>query len=297
MNSLPMPSNLPSDINVELLLPYYPLGKFKVALKGLHKRNTYNDIIETEIIDDDIMHVGVGRNSIYNSLPEYVFHPIDRFDNIPAYQEKERYQEEIDKQEEEMRKAYLFFAPIDVLLLHLRSEIREKINPLGSEDLVMQQIIGDNITEEQRQNRFIKQIIPFLPCCKYIRGNRTLITFMLRKIFMEEGLSLKPKKTTRQYSDEEPRYENRLDMTLGECYVGNTFSESVSYYDIYYWSDEECTDLFLKFIDEVELLRLFIKDFFFSVEEDVVFDIHHDEPPLRLADEVFYNYLNYNTNI
>ena len=85
-----MPSNLPSDINVELLLPYYPLGKFKVALKGLHKRNTYNDIIETEIIDDDIMHVGVGRNSIYNSLPEYVFHPSDRFDNIPAYQEKER---------------------------------------------------------------------------------------------------------------------------------------------------------------------------------------------------------------
>lgn len=297
MNSLPMPSKLPSDINVELLLPYYPTGKFKVALKGLHKRNTYNDIINTEIIDDDIMHVDVGRNSIYNSLPEYVFHPIDRFDNIPAYQEKERYQEEIDKQEEEMRKAYLFFAPIDVLLLHLRSEVREKINPLGSEDLVMQQIIGDNITEEQRQNRFIKQVIPFLPSCKYIRGNRTLITFMLRKIFMEEGLSLKPRKSTRQFTDEDPRYENRLDMTLGECYVGNTFSESVGYYDIYYWSDEECTDLFLKFIDEVEMLRLFIKDFFLSVEEDIVFDIHHDEPPLRLADEVFYNYLNYNTNI
>ena len=45
------------------------------------------------------------------------------------------------------------------------------------------------------------------------------------------------------------------------------------------------------------LCFIFIKDFFFSVEEDVVFDIHHDEPPLRLADEVFYNYLNYNTNI
>ena len=297
MNSLPMPSNLPSDINVELLLPYYPLGKFKVALKGLHKRNTYNDIIETEIIDDDIMHVGVGRNSIYNSLPEYVFHPIDRFDNIPAYQEKERYQEEIDKQEEEMRKAYLFFAPIDVLLLHLRSEVREKINPLGSEDLVMQQIIGDNITEEQRQNRFIKQIIPFLPCCKYIRGNRTLITFMLRKIFMEEGLSLKPKNTTCRFTDEEPRYENSLDMTLGESYVGNTFDETVSNYEVYYWSDDECTEDFLKVIDEIEQLRLFVKDFFLSVEEDLVFDIHHDEPPLRLSDEVFYNYLNYNTNI
>ena len=292
-----MPSNLPADINVELLMPYYPTGKFKVELKGLHKRNTYNDIIDTEIVDDDIMHVTVGRNSIYNSLPEYIFHPIDRFDNIPAYQEKERYQEEIDKQEEEIRKAYLFFAPIDVLLLRLRSRVREKLNPLGSENLVMQQILGDNITSEQRENRFIRQVIPFLPSCKYIRGNRTLITLMLRKVFMEEGLSMTPKRSTRQFTDEEPRYENRLDMTLGECYVGNTFSESVSYYDVYYWSDEECTDQFMKFIDEVDMLRLFIKDFFLSVEEDLVFDIHHDEPPLRLADEVFYNYLNFNTNI
>ena len=47
-----MPSKLPTDSNVELLLPYYPTGKFKVALKGLHKRNTYNDIIDTEIVDD-----------------------------------------------------------------------------------------------------------------------------------------------------------------------------------------------------------------------------------------------------
>lgn len=292
-----MPSKLPTDINVELLLPYYPTGKLKVELKGLHKRNTYNDVIDTEIVDDDVMHVTVGRNSIYNSLPEYIFHPIDRFDNIPEYEAKERYQEEIDKQEEEIRKAYLFFAPIDVLLLRLRSQVRETIRPLGSEDLVMQQIIGDSITDEQRQNRFIKQLIPFLPSCKYIRGNRTLITFMLRKIFMEEGLCMKQKKETRQFTDEKPRYENKLDMTLGDCYVGNTYSETISYYDIFYWSDDECNEAFLKFLDEVEMLRLFIKDFFLSIEEDIAFDIQHDEPPLRLADDVFFNYLNYNTNI
>jgi hypothetical protein len=45
------------------------------------------------------------------------------------------------------------------------------------------------------------------------------------------------------------------------------------------------------------MLRLFIKDFFLSIEEDIAFDIQHDEPPLRLADDVFFNYLNYNTNI
>ena len=53
----------------------------------------------------------------------------------------------------------------------------------------------------------------------------------------------------------------------------------------------------VQLLDEVEVLRLFIKDFFIAIEEDIVFNICQDEPPLRLSDDVFYNYLNYNTNI
>ena len=291
-----MLTNLPADINVELLLSYFPEGQLKVALQGLHKRNTYNDIIETEEIDN-CLHIKVGRNSIYNSLPEYIFHPIDRFDNLPAYEEKERFDEQLEKQEEEIKNAYLFFAPIDVLLMKLHADVRAKIEPLTVGNVVMQQIIGDNLTEEQKQNRFIKQMIPFLPNCKLIRGNSTLIALMLRKVFMEEGLKVRPKKEVRQFTDENPRYKDRLDMTLGLGYVGNTYSETINCYEVNYWSDEECNKDFLQLIDEIEMLRLFIKDYFLSVEEDIVFDIHNDEPPLRLNDEVFYNYLNYNTNI
>ena len=292
-----LPQMLPSDINVETLLSYYPIGQCKVTLKGLHKRNTYNDVIETEEMPDGTMHITVGRNSIYNALPEYMFHPIDRFDNLPKYEEKERFEEELQKQEEEKKNAYLFFAPIDVLLLKLRSDVRTILEPLANEDIVMQQIIGDRLTESQRANRFIRQAIPFLPTCKYIRGNRTLLTFLLRKIFMEEGLFIKKEQPTELFTDEAPRYEESLDMTLGESYVGNSYYETISKYRIFYWSDEVCGKDFLQFIDDVEQLRLFIKDYFLALEEDLLFDISHDEPPLRLSDEVFYNYLNYNTNI
>ena len=291
-----MPSNLPNDVNIELLMKYYPQGKLRVELQGLHKRNTYNDIIETEE-RDDVLEVKVGRNSIYNTLPEYMFHPIDRFDNLPAYEEKQHFDEQLEQQEEEIRNAYLFFAPIDVLLLKLRADVREKLEPLASENVVMQGIIGDKLTEEQQQNRFIRQLIPFLPNCKLIRGNNTLITLMLRKVFMEEGLNIKRKEEKRTFTDEEPRYENTVDMMLGDGYVGCTYSETVTYYEIYYWSDAECTKDFLTLIDEVEMLRQFVKDWFLGIEEDLKFDIQHDEPPLRLNDNVFYNYLNYNTNI
>lgn len=292
-----MLTNLPADINVELLLSYFPMGKFKVALKGLHKRNTYNDIIDMEEMDDDEVHISVGRNSLYNALPEYIFHPIDRFDNLPTYEERKHFQDEIDKQEEEIRKAYLFFAPIDVLLLKLHTDVRDSLTPLAEENIVLQQILGDSLTDEQRNNRFIRQLIPLLPSCKYIRGNRTLITLMLRKVFMEEGLAMRPKAIKHQFTDDNPYYENSLDMTLGDSYIGNTFSEMVSSYEVYYWSDDECTSEFLSVIDDIEMLRLFVKDYFIAIEEDLVFDIHHDEPPLRLNDEVFLNYLNFNTNI
>ncbi|MCR4915207.1 MAG: hypothetical protein K6A96_05595 [Prevotella sp.] len=292
-----LPQMLPPDINVEVLLPYYPAGTCKVSFNGLHKRNTYGDIFDSELMSSGALHLVVGRNSIYNSLPEYMFHPIDRFDNLPKYEEKERFREQIDMQEEEIKNAYLFFAPIDVLLLRLRTDTHSKIEPFAKADIVLQQIIGDTLTPEQQSNRFIRQIIPFLPNCKNIRGNRTLITLMLRKVFMDEGMRLEVSRKTDTFTDPSPRYENQLDMELGACYVGNTYDDSFMSYDIYYWSDDIADEHFLELIDEVEMLRGFLKDYFLSIEEDLVFNISHDDPPLRLSDEVFYNYLNYNTNI
>lgn len=291
------PQLLPTDLNAELLLAYLPEGVCKVALRGLHKRNTYRDIIRTDSLNDESFLLTVGRNSIYNSLPEYMFHPIDRFDNLPKYEEKERFAQQVDEQKEEMDNAFRFFAPIDILLMWLRTQVRVSAEKFATEDVVMQEILGDRLTEDQRSNRFVRQLLPYLPHCKRIRGNKTLLTILLRKLFMNEGISIRVSRRLETLTDEEPRYENQLDMVLGECYVGNTYDDTVTSYDISYWPDDECNENFLKFIDEVEVLRQFIQDWFLSVEEVLRFHIVSDEQPLRLNDDVVYNYLNYNTNI
>ena len=291
------PQLLPGDLNAELLLAYLRRGVCKVALRGLHKRNTYRDIIRTDSLNDESFLLTVGRNSIYNSLPEYMFHPIDRFDNLPKYEEKERFAQQVDQQKEEIENAFRFFAPIDILLIWLRTQVRTKVEKFAEEDVVMQQILGDRLTEEQRENRFIRQLLPYLPHCKRIRGNKTLLTILLRKVLMSEGMTISVGHEQQWLADGEPRYENQLDMTLGESYVGNEYDETVTTYDISYWSDEACDADFLKFVDELEVLRQFIQDYFLSVEEVLRFNIVHDGQPLRLNDDVEYNYLNYNTNI
>lgn len=291
------PQLLPGDINAELLLSYYQKGKCKVCLKGLHKRNTYQDIIEMTSYDDNSFLLTIGRNSIYNALPEYMFHPIDRFDNLPKYEEKERFEEQLDQQQEEIENAYRFFTPIDTLLIWLRTEVRQRLEIYATEDVIMQQIIGDRLTDEQRSNRFIRQILPFLPQCRNIRGNKTLLTLLLRKVFMEEGLAIDTCRQEVTLTDDKPRYQESVDMNLGDGYVGNTFNDAITTYTIYYWSDDECGAQFLQFVREVEELRLFLMDYFLAVDEVLHFNISHDEPPLRLGDEIFYNYLNYNTNL
>lgn len=297
MISAMLPKNIPQDINIELLLSYFPEGSCKVSLVGLHKRNVYNDLIDLEENPDGTLLLNIGRHGLYDALPEFMFHPIDRFDNLPKLEEKERFAEEYEAQEQEKENAHKFFAPIDLMLLRLRMGTRERLKVYTESDKIMTDILGDRITEEQRQNRFIRQVIPFLPSCKNIRGNRILISLMLRKIFMEEGISIRVQDKKHEFHDPNPRYEEHLPAGLDAFYVGNRYDEQVLTYIIQFWSEEECNTHFLQFIDEVEMLRLFIQDYFMSVDEILHFEIVKDEEPLRLSDETKLNYLNYNTNV
>ncbi|MBR4238101.1 MAG: hypothetical protein IKQ03_01585 [Prevotella sp.] len=293
----PIPDDFPSDINAEVFLGCFPRGTCRVAFQGLHKRNSYNDIVELEPIDEDHFKMYIGRQSLYNSLPEYMFHPIDRFDNLPQYEEKERFEEELYAQQEEVENAFRFFAPIDILLLQQRMHAREELEPFARENIVMQQIIGDDLTKAQRRNRFIKRFVKFMPQFKYIRGNKTLLTLLLRKVFFDEGLRVRVTHEMLHLHDDVPRYADRLDMDLGDGYVGNEWDELITVYQLHYWSEDECGGKFLDFLDEVEELRIFIQDYLLAVGEELRFDITQDEKPLRLGDELFYNYLGYNTNI
>lgn len=291
-----VPENVPQDINAEVFLGFFPQGTFRVKFCGLHKRNAYNDILEIEKEQEKFL-LHLGRNSLYNSLPEFLFHSIDRFDNIPEKEKKQRFSEEYAKQEKEKEQAYKFFSPIDTLLFQLRLEVRERLNKYVESNTVIQDILLDKLTAEQRENRFIKRTTPYISSCKTIRGNRTLITLLLRKVLAEEGLKINVKSKQTEFTDEEPRYGNSEGCEIGDVYVGNTYSESVITYSISYWSDEDCNEDFIPLVNDLEVFRQFVQDYFISVDSILVFDVSKDTSPLRISDTTLYNYLNYNTNI
>lgn len=292
-----LPKNIPDDINIELLLSLFPEGQCKVSFTGTHKRNSYNDFMGMEELPNGSFLLNVGRASLYNALPEMLFHPIDRFDNLSSSDDKEEFETEYDAQELEKEHAHKFFAPFDLMLLQLRLMVREKLDVYAKSDKIMIDILGDRITEAQKQNRFIRKALQFLPFCNSIRGNKTYLTLMLRKILMEEGLTIDIVNQKHWFTDDQSRYNIQLDSDADSLYLGETYDEQAVTYNIHYWSENDCNENFLQFLEEMDIFRKFIQDYYLAVDEILKFDISCDQEPLHLSDETTYNYMNYNMNI
>lgn len=290
-----IPHLIPEDISAETLLRFFP-GEYQLAFGGTHNRGAYFDMSGFETHDEKVT-LFVARSSLYNALPEYMFHPIDRFDNIPEKDKVERFREEIEKQELEKERARKFFAPFDELLLNLRADVQEMVEKHTTGNKVLIDIICDRLTPQQKSNKLIKQVMPFIPHCKIIRGNRLLLTLMLRKILMKEGLVVEICEAPILNTDAEPSYSDGLNGDLGDSYLGNAYMEDIVTYKITYWPEEESQDDFFGYLDALAEFRLFVQDYFLSIEHTLVFEVVTDGPPLRLSDDVILNYLGYNANI
>lgn len=288
--------NIPLDINAELIFNWLSQGKFRMSLRGQHKRNAYNDLVEIEQRADETFIFYLGRNGLYNTLPEYMFHPLDRFSNLPPYEEKEHFAQEVRKQEQEQENAMRFFEPLDLQLMLYRVLIREHISGVTETNKVLTDIIADNLSESQKSNRFIKRTLPFLVACRNIRGDKTLLTQIIRKVMLDEGLDVVRKCSSLVWKDEAPRYIDGLGESIDCTYVGSIYDEDAIILEIFYWP-EKVDATFHSMLDEIEEYRNFISDFFISVETVMIFRVYSDDDEIILGEDDKYNYLNYNTNI
>lgn len=290
---------IPDDIRAEVINNYLGNIKKEVSFIGNHKRNAYEDISSISQ-EDDAIKIGLSKQGLYDILPEALFHPIDRFDNIPPNEYKERFAEEVEQQRIEEANARSFFSLYDQFIFTLSSIVTEIKQIEYNDNGVLSNIICDSLPSKYKSNRFITRTIEFTPQCKSIRGNESKITLMLRKILEEEGLKLIPHITSQSYTDQHPKYACNVlqdEDVDTEVYLGNTFDENILLYDVHYWNDKYCNESFLEFVNEIKIFEDFLNDYFMGIETSIRFNISAHTLPVRLSDEMCYNYLDYNTNI
>lgn len=291
-----MKPRLPLDLMAEALVNYYPKGQVQVTLRGRHSRNAYQDILDLEVTDDGKIEATISRPGLYDTLPETMFHPIDRFDRIPANEYKERFAEECEKQQKEEENARRFFAPFDTCLFQLSCAV-DKVKQLDfSDSRILSHIVCDKDTALLSHNRFIAKALPFVADCRRMRGDMTLITLMLRDILNEEGITLQERLPVNTFTDRAPRYNCTLDGDSPDVFLGNEYPEKVTTYTLRYWDDEACDADFPQLLVALEEFRQFINRYFVGIEDCIDFDIATYQDNVTL-EETHFNYLNYNSNL
>jgi hypothetical protein len=290
--------SIPGDIRAEIVCNYLESIKKEFVFQGNHKRNAYEDILSVSQ-DGEVVKLALSRQGLYDILPEALFHPIDRFDNIPANEYKERFAEEVEQQLAEEANARSFFLLYDKFIFDLNSVVSQIKNSEFNNNRVLSDIICDSLQDKYKSNRFVVITKEFIPRCHSIRGNATLITLMLRKVMADEGLKLVRNDKLTMFEDKTPRYNCQLvhEDDSHELYLGNHYYENVLCYDVHYWNEDFCNESFLKFVDEIKVYEDFINNYFMGIETSIHFNISAQTLPVRLSDELCYNYLNYNINI
>lgn len=290
--------NIPADIRAEVVGNYIKGIKKEFIFLGSHKRNAYQDILSISE-DDGCINVELSKQGLYDILPEALFHQIDRFDNISANEYKERFAEEVEQQRIEENKARSFFSLYDRFIFDLSSVVSQIKSTELNDSSILTDIICDSMSNEYKSNRFVSRTKDFIPRCRSIRGNETLITLMLRKILSDEGIKLNKSIKPNRFEDHNPRYNFQIlnEGDTDELYLGNCYDESVLQYDVTYWNDDYCDKSFLNFVDEIKVFEDFINDYFIGIETSIHFNISARTLPVRLSDDLCYNYLNYNTNL
>lgn len=294
-----MITNLPSDMKAETLANYLSHKHLRIEFKGTHKRNAYEDILSITEADGEHV-IEVSRDSLYDILPEALFHPIDRFDNISANEYKDRFAEECELQQTEESNARKFFAVFDKFIFDLSCELNRIKDEYYSDNAALCTIICDTIPDNYLKNRFVKKLMPFIPLCNKIRGDKDMITIIIRKILNDEDIELKMHLNPKLHTDADPLYNASLNNDIddsGSYYLGNQYYETVSEYEVVYWNDDECNESFLSFISEMQTFENFVNDFFVGIESSIKFKIETIDLPTRLSDKSSYNYLGYNTNL
>lgn len=293
-----MSVTFPAGIRAEIVCNYLEGVRKEISFRGTHKRNVYEDILSVSQ-EEDVLKIELSKPGMYDILPEALFHPVDRFDNIPANEYKERFAEEVEEQRREEANARSYFSLYDRFLFGLSSAVVSLKSRDFNDNRVLSDIICDSLPERYSSNRFVARTMEFMPRCRSIRGNETLLTLMLRKIMADEGLKLTCVDRPVAFEDEAPRYNCRLRQQgdYEELYLGNRYDEDMLCYEVQYWDEDSCNETFLNFVAEIGTFRDFLNDYFMGIETSLSISVSTDALPIRLSDEMCFNYLNYNTNL
>lgn len=144
--------------------------KRSYVFSGVHERTAKGDDLIVSASTSSKRHqlkYSLKRDSLYHILPEYLFHPLDRYADTDG--DKEEFVKRRKAQKDIESDALEYFYPFDKSFQLLRTSFQDKLN---NEILNNKLFIVDFITENYNVNKNNLFIKGAYPCIIWLRNNR-----------------------------------------------------------------------------------------------------------------------------
>jgi len=195
----------------------------EVKFDGTFERNYKKDInsLRVDMVKKAVS-LHVTRNSLYDVLPEGLFHPVTRFGGLDSKELKN----EFKKQKQEEKKARRFFQPFDQEFLLLKVQMELGVRKLFEDTLAVFESLFPNRTGIP--GKYYRRLLKFLPFTNYCKGNPGLTAQYLSEI-IGENVQVDSSYATNALSvPDDFRSSGLGTLELGEDFIcGDTLIENV----------------------------------------------------------------------
>lgn len=303
-----LPPDIDSDLsiavvhcNINSLLPDSEVPvKETFAFNGVHERTAKGDNLTVSVISSTKRHLikySLKRESLYHILPEYLFHPLDRYADTDGDMEEFLKRRKAQKEIEGL--ALDYFYPFDREFQNLRTRFQDRLNhEILNNNLFIVDFITDGF-KVNRKNKFIMNVYPCLVWLRNNRGVRKLIEVAIKYAFMD---SLNHFQTIYEEGSDLIDTDSchiSLDGMIDDLFCGPEYYFPEERIYVEYQTDITSEKAITGLSESIAEFKTFFKSWFLTHNQsiDIRFGDYTRQPVLETGSTGNNLYLGYNTQL
>lgn len=267
--------------------------------KGVHERTAMGDDVSVALKQSKKSarySYSLKRDSLYHILPEYLFHPLDWYNDCDNDQDK--FEEKYAAQQAKVEHALKYFSTFDREFQNLRSQFQDALNnEILPNELFVVKFMTENYSVNLG-NRFIKAVYPCLNWLRQYRGHNEAVVTMLRYAFGNEV------EITQRWEEISTRLSQHchwsLDETVDDLFCGETYMDYVFVTRVKYQTETKSNPHIAQITAELSEFREFFQEWVLGVEQLLVIEFGDWEKSPQMAPQNQLEgglHLNYNTQL
>lgn len=267
---------------------------------GFHERTAKGDNVLISASTSTKRHqlkYSLKRDSIYHILPEYLFHPLDRYADTDG--DKEEFVKRRKAQKETESDALEYFYPFDISIQHLRTLFQDKLN---KEILNNKIFIVDFITEGfdiKKNNKFIKGAYPCIIWLRNNRGVKKLLEVTVKYAFSDSLNSFNMISNEQSSSIDPDTCHITLDGEIDNLFCGTRYFYLEERINVEYQTKIISEDQIQHLKSEIREFETFFKAWFLTRNQTikVKFGDYDKQPIMNVGTADDDLFLGYNTQL